>query len=124
MRWLKPQGQWREGPLKVAFWCLNIGLAMMVLLSLLPIGILQALASVDHGLWHARSAEFMQQDHMQILRWMRMPGDAVFLFGVATLVYWALGIWTGRSFLPESLGAVPKDRGAHRKDEGRDSEGE
>jgi nitric oxide reductase subunit B len=124
MRWLKPTGQWREGPLKVAFWCLNIGLAMMVLLSLLPIGILQALASVDHGLWHARSAEFMQQDHMQVLRWMRMPGDVVFLFGVATLMYWALGIWTGRSFLTESEAAAAESRGVGQSEGRHDPERE
>lgn len=55
----------------------------MVLLSMLPIGIMQAIASFDHGLWYARSAEFMQQPVIQTLRWMRMLGDTMFLGGVA-----------------------------------------
>lgn len=29
--------------------------------ALLPIGTLQLLATIDHGYWYARSAEFMQQ---------------------------------------------------------------
>ena len=45
--------------LKPAFWGLNIGLAMMVFLSLLPAGIYQAWASVSKGLWYARSPEII-----------------------------------------------------------------
>ena len=46
--------------LVLAFWSINIGLALMVLLSLLPVGLLQTWASVEKGTWYARSAEFMQ----------------------------------------------------------------
>ena len=59
-----------------------IGLALMVLLSVLPVGLAQTLASVKHGLWYARSAEFMQQDYLQTLRWLRVIGDTVFAVGV------------------------------------------
>ena len=41
----------------------------MVLISLLPIGLIQA-ASITHGLWFARSEEFMQQPLLQNLRWL------------------------------------------------------
>ncbi|MCA9516151.1 MAG: nitric-oxide reductase large subunit, partial [Myxococcales bacterium] len=55
---------WKDGVIRFAFWSINIGLALMVLLSVLPVGLAQTLASVKHGLWYARSAEFMQQDYL------------------------------------------------------------
>ena len=48
-----------DGLLKPAFWSLNIGLAMMVFMSLLPAGIYQAWASITKGLWYARSPEIV-----------------------------------------------------------------
>jgi nitric oxide reductase subunit B len=103
--------EWRDGPLAAAFWLMNGGLALMVVLSLLPIGILQTIASVDHGLWFARSAEFLQQPHVETLRWMRLIGDTVFLAGVSILVWWAIGLKTGRSLLPAStVPPVPRER--------------
>ena len=52
---------WNERLLRGAFWSLNIGLALMALLTLLPLGVLQLQAALEHGYWYARSAEFMQQ---------------------------------------------------------------
>ncbi len=89
---------WRDRPLKVAFWCMNVGLALMVLLSLLPVGLLQAGASIDRGLWWARSAEFLGQPLVTALRWLRMVGDTTFLVGVAALVYFVAGLKTGWSY--------------------------
>ena len=43
----------------VAFWASMSGSALMVLLSMLPIGLMQAWASVEYGTWYARSAEFL-----------------------------------------------------------------
>jgi nitric oxide reductase subunit B len=58
---------WKTKVLGFAFWAINLGLALMVLLSLLPVGLLQTWASVEHGLWYARSAEFLQTDLMNLL---------------------------------------------------------
>ena len=91
---------WKERPLSIAFWLMNVGLGLMVVLSLLPIGILQTVASVDHGLWYARSAEFLQQPWIEFLRWMRLVGDTVFLVGVGSLTWFMLGLWTGWSYEP------------------------
>ena len=52
--------------IKFAFWAINIGLAAMVLISVLPVGLAQTVASVQEGLWYARSAEFMQQPYINI----------------------------------------------------------
>jgi nitric oxide reductase subunit B len=68
LRAMNQDREWKTPMLAWGFWGLNIGLALMVLISLLPVGILQTLASIEHGLWMARSAEFMQQPHMQVLR--------------------------------------------------------
>jgi hypothetical protein len=62
--------------LKPAFWSLNIGLAMMVFLSLLPAGIYQAWASISKGLWYARSAEVIHSPVMETLVWMRCRGQS------------------------------------------------
>src|SRR6185295_16191463 len=88
---------WKPGALKFAFWSINGGLAAMVLLSLLPVGIAQTIASIDKGMWYARSAEFMQQPYLQNLRWMRAVGDTMFAAGVLALGWFILGLKTGWS---------------------------
>ena len=70
-------------------------------LSLLPVGLLQAWASVEHGMWFARSAEFMQTQLMQNLRWMRVIGDTIFAAGVVSLGWFVLGLKTGWSLQPD-----------------------
>jgi nitric oxide reductase subunit B len=89
---------WKETPLKWAFWAMNVGLGLMVALSLLPIGLAQTWASVEHGLWYARSADFLQLPALQALRWLRILGDTVFLGGVALLLWFFTGLLTGWSY--------------------------
>jgi nitric oxide reductase subunit B len=91
------RNEWNERPLRLAFWTFNAGLVLMVALSLLPIGIMQTVASVDHGMWYARSAEFLSTPAMQTLRWLRTPGDLVFAFGTLALVWFVFGFWGGWS---------------------------
>ena len=83
---------WRTGALAFAFWSINVGLALMVLLSLLPVGLMQTWASVEHGTWYARSAEFMQTPTMDTLRWLRVVGDTIFAVGVVALGWFVLGL--------------------------------
>jgi nitric oxide reductase subunit B len=101
LRALSKQREWKTRPLSFAFWSINIGLAAMVLLSLLPIGIAQTMASIDTGMWYARSAEFMQQNYMQVLRWLRAVGDTIFTAGILTLVWFIIGLATGWSIRKE-----------------------
>jgi nitric oxide reductase subunit B len=102
LRALQPARRWKEGMLKSSFWCINLGLIFMVVLSMFPIGLMQALASIEHGTWYARSAEFLQTPTMQFLRWMRVPGDVLFAAGAAMLGWFVLGLLTGHSFEKES----------------------
>ena len=97
LRALRPDEVWREGSLKIAFWAINVGLMAMIILSLLPVGLMQTWASVEHGYWYARSAEFMQTDIMQKLRWLRVVGDTIFMVGLAALVVFVAGLTTGWS---------------------------
>ncbi len=98
LRVLIPGLEWKDRLLGFSFWALNIGLALMCLLSLLPVGLMQTKASVEHSYWFARSSEFMQTDLMQTLRWMRVPGDTVFFLGAVGLVIFVAGLKTGHSF--------------------------
>jgi nitric oxide reductase subunit B len=115
LRAMRPADVWRERPLSLSFWSLNIGLALMVTLSVLPIGILQTSASIEQGTWWARSAELMQTPLMNTLRWMRGPGDMVFSVGVIAMAYFVFGLRTGwsteKSGLPSSDAGSEKEGG-------------
>ena len=77
--------KWNDKLIKFTFWSLNIGLLAMVFLSLLPVGMMQTVASVNHGMWYARSAEFMQLPVVNAFKWARVIGDTVFAVGTVTL---------------------------------------
>ncbi len=85
MRGLTDPARWSNRLLSASFWCLNIGLAMMVFLSLLPQGLWQAYASYTQDYAYARSAEVIHGPVMQALVWARVPGDLV--FGVGVLLF-------------------------------------
>ncbi|MBS0214514.1 MAG: nitric-oxide reductase large subunit [Proteobacteria bacterium] len=93
LRGLKPDVAWRSGALRGAFWCLNIGLSLMALLTLLPLGVLQLQAALEHGYWFARSDAFMNRPIIHLLVWMRVPGDTIFSIGALTLAWFVLRLW-------------------------------
>ncbi|WP_428742905.1 nitric-oxide reductase large subunit [Tenacibaculum sp.] len=73
---------WNEKLVKNAFWFLNGGLILMVVLSLLPVGIIQAYTSITKGYSFARDPELLYNPTVQTLKWMRMVGDIVFSVGI------------------------------------------
>ena len=82
LRYIRPTMQMNGKLMFSAFWLLNLGLALMLFTSLLPIGIIQAHAAINEGLWWARSAEFTEQTPIiHTLRWVRTIGDVVFILG-------------------------------------------
>lgn len=97
LRGLYPDREWNDKLLGWSFWLINIGLLVMLVGSLLPIGILQAVESIQNGYWSARSTEFMQTDTMQAIRWLRVPGDSLLAIGELLLVYFIIGLHTGWS---------------------------
>ena len=98
LRVLIPGVEWKDGLLRFSFWALNGGLMAMCVLSLLPVGLMQTWASVEHGYWYARSSEFLHTPVMQTLRWLRVPGDTLFALGAVALVVFVAGLKTGHSF--------------------------
>jgi len=88
---------WKDKAIKNAFWFMNIGLLLMVLLSLLPVGLAQTVASVKYGLWYARSAEFLESPTLQTIRWLRVIGDTIFATGALFLGWFVFGLKSGWS---------------------------
>jgi len=103
LRGLKPNIPWDERLLRTAFWSLNIGLGLMAVTTLLPLGTMQLLAAIDNGYWYARSAEFMQQPLVELLVWMRVPGDTAFSVGAAAFTWFVVKLW----MLPRSDEPLP-----------------
>lgn len=93
-RWnLWPQ-QWNPRLLRISFWSLNIGLALMCVMDLFPKGIHQLLAVVNEGYAYGRSQAYIQSDVFQILTWLRGFGTLLFVFGgVVPLVWFMVSRW-------------------------------
>jgi len=81
LRQVLTDAQWTtpERYIRVSFWGLNIGLGMMVLINLFPGGVLQLVDVLNHGYWHARSPEFLNEKIMRFIEWARLPADGVFI---------------------------------------------
>ena len=103
LRAAAPDRMWNEKPLAASFWLMNGGLLLMVLLSLLPVGLLQTKASVEVGYWYARSPEFMQTSTMQTLRWLRVIGDSLFGLGALAFAVFAASLLGRRRAMSAAL---------------------
>jgi nitric oxide reductase subunit B len=68
-----------EKYIRVSFWGLNVGLALMVITNLFPGGVLQFADVLKNGYWHARSAEFLHKGLMPLIEWLRLPADLIFI---------------------------------------------
>jgi nitric oxide reductase subunit B len=87
-RGLVDRKEWRDRPLSLSFWGLNIGLFLMTVCTLLPIGIAQVWTSYKDGLWLARDASFFERPIVSILGQLRiLPDTVIIVLGVAPLVY-------------------------------------
>jgi nitric oxide reductase subunit B len=88
LRFLVKPEHWSNGLLRVSFWSLQIGLMLMLLLDIFPVGIMEMVQSYTRGYWYARSPEFWNQPIVQTLTWARVAGDATFVLGgVLPLLY-------------------------------------
>ena len=93
LRYLIPEQRWPDKFAKISFWSCNIGLAWMCFATLLPLGVLQLYKSVSDGYFAARQLEFITNPNNQLLEWMRLPGDVVFIVGGALPFLWIC--WLG-----------------------------
>jgi nitric oxide reductase subunit B len=81
LRQVSADAQWRrlERYVRVSFWGLNVGLALMLATNLFPRGVLQLWDVLQHGYWHARGPEFLSLKLMRLLEWLRLPGDVIMI---------------------------------------------
>ena len=112
LRGLTDRARWSDKLLAPMFWSLNIGLAMMVFLSLVPAGIYQAWASTTQGMWFARSPEVVHSAFMETMVWMRVPGDIVFSIGIVFLAWFAIRLLIGGKRLPQVTGQLGRTKQA------------
>ena len=112
LRVLTVRKEWRSGSIGFAFWSVNIGLMLMVVMSLLPVGLAQTWASVQHGMWYARSADFLQMPVLEVFRWMRTFGDTIFAAGILVFGWFVIGLSTGWSVEGERTDSVAVEQAA------------
>lgn len=108
LKGLAARNIWKDKYIRISFWSLNVGLMLMTVISILPIGLFQTWASINHGYWFARSADFQQQEFLDIFRWLRVLGDVIFTVGTFAMGYFVLGLKTGASL--ESGSDMPSSR--------------
>lgn len=81
LKWIIRPQKWDSKVVLQSFWALNIGLALMVVLDLFPVGIHQLMSVMEHGLAHARSNEYLSGAWFKSLTWLRAIGAIIFYFG-------------------------------------------
>jgi nitric oxide reductase subunit B len=87
LRFTTDGSRWSDTRLRRSFWAMNLGLALMLALSVIPVGVLQLEAVFSNGYAAARSVAFYNQGLVQTLMWARMPGDVLVILG-ALLFTW------------------------------------
>ena len=104
LRQVSTDEQWArtEKYVRVSFWGLNTGLALMVTLNLFPGGVMQIRDVLSNGYWHARDLSYLNLRFVRLIEWLRMPGDLIFIvLGVIPAVIAAgltyLNVRTGRA---------------------------
>ncbi|MFC7098916.1 nitric-oxide reductase large subunit [Halobaculum marinum] len=78
---------WSGRRLRWAFWLWNVGLALMVFVSVLPVGFLQLEVAFTGTYDAARSLAFYERPLVQTLFWARLPGDTMIIAGTALFAY-------------------------------------
>jgi nitric oxide reductase subunit B len=101
-----------ERYVRCGFWGLNIGLAMMVVLSLFPSGVLQLNDVVQNGYWHARSLAYISGTLPRLLEWMRLPGDLVFIVLGAAPIALAMCLGYLALWMRRDVAVAPKPASA------------
>lgn len=90
LRGLVRPEKWANGLLKFAFITTNGGLLAMTLLTLLPVGLMQARAAYIRGLWYARSPTFYEEYWVKFIGQWRIVPDLIIIAGVTALVVFVL----------------------------------
>ncbi|PWB42105.1 MAG: nitric-oxide reductase [Rhodocyclales bacterium] len=89
-RYLVAPGGWNSALLRRAFWSINLGLLLMVVIDLFPVGIHQLATVLEDGYWQARSQAYIEGAVFQTLTWARVVGGALFVLGGVLPIAWFL----------------------------------
>jgi nitric oxide reductase subunit B len=90
---VKPEA-WNDKLLKFVCWMLNIGLAGMVFISLLPIGFVQLKLAYEKGYWASRDPlTYYNEPIVHNLLLFRAVPDTIFLIGVIALVVFCVKVF-------------------------------
>jgi nitric oxide reductase subunit B len=79
---------WNPKLIRTSFWCLQIGLVLMMFLDLFPVGLYQTWTAYTEGTWYARSAGFVTGPVFTFLTYCRTIGGAVFIWGGLLPMMW------------------------------------
>lgn len=93
-RWLIKPDRWNASLLRTSFWSINIGLMLMGILDLFPVGLHQLNTVMQDGYAYARSEAYIQSAFFANLTMLRGIGVAIFVFGgVLPLVWFMVSRW-------------------------------
>ncbi|AOZ94694.1 nitric-oxide reductase large subunit [Paenibacillus crassostreae] len=85
---------WNDKLLKFICWTLNIGLAGMVFVTLLPIGFIQFKMAYDDGYWVSRDPlTYFGNETVQNFLLFRSVPDTIFLIGVIAFVFFCIKVF-------------------------------
>jgi nitric oxide reductase subunit B len=94
-RFLVRPERWSARLLRSSFWAINLGLGLMVVLDLFPVGVHHLMTVLERGLWYARSLEYVEGETFQTFTWMRIVGGALFTLGGVVPIAWFLASRAG-----------------------------
>jgi nitric oxide reductase subunit B len=87
---------WNEKLIKTVFWSLQIGIVMMMLMDMFPVGLYQLAHIFQYGFWYGRQQSFVTNEVWHTLTWLRSIGGALFLFGGVLPLCWFILSRAGR----------------------------
>lgn len=87
-RWVIDPKRWNGKLLRTAFWSMNVGLLLMVVMDLFPVGVGQLLTVMTDGYAYARSEAYIGGAFFQTLTWLRAVGVLVFVGGGMLPLIW------------------------------------
>lgn len=110
-RWnIRPE-KWNPRLWRTAFWSMNIGLTLMVVMDLFPVGVHQLIVAMTEGYAYSRSNLYLQGNIFQTLTWLRGVGVVIFICGGVLPLTWFMvsrWFWLKPAQSPEELYVVPK----------------
>jgi nitric oxide reductase subunit B len=90
LRVVTPEAAWEPAWFRATFWLTNVGLVVMTVASLLPLGFSQLRAVYAEGYDAARSPAFYERPRNRRLLWARSLGDAPMLLGATAFTLGAI----------------------------------